>query len=364
MHVRFSLVYKGVGSLTFSNHLGVSTNDLVLSDRNSLYKVCSFKVGQPNCISDHCVVSFKLNVSSHQQEGDTCIEGGSRVSARWVEGKKEEYKSRIGSENVEKEINILFDKLRDNTDIDFLEQAIGELTGLIVEAGSGHIKRVNIRGGKNVLIPRKLGAKWYDSDCKKQKEIFAEKQNKFREFGTELDRARMCIQRNIYRRVCRKKKAEFNRNEAHRLVELSKKDPKKFWGEIKKGTAVNRDLPDCNFFEHFSTLAARESRVGEEGRREIEQMENNNSVYIEDLDGPISMQELESTIKELKRDKSAGQDNIINEFIVNASLGIRIIILAIFNNILKLEVFPSSWAVGSIVPVFKKGDANNCIIKE
>ena len=74
------------------------------------------------------------------------------------------------------------------------------------------------------------------------------------------------------------------------------------------------------------------------------------------------MKELEATIKELGRDKAAGHDDVINEFIVNASLGVRIIILTIFNNILKLEHFPSSWAIGNIVPVFKKGvrtDLNN-----
>ena len=30
-----------------------------------------------------------------------------------------------------------------------------------------------------------------------------------------------------------------------------------------------------------------------------------------------------------------------------------------FNKILDLEYFPSVWAIGNVVPVFKKGDKNN-----
>ena len=103
--------------------------------------------------------------------------------------------------------------------------------------------------------------------------------------------------------------------------------------------------------------------MGELGREEIEsEQASNNNIYIEELDGPITMKELEGTIKELRRDKSAGQDKILNEFIINASFRLKMIFLVIFNNILQLEYFPDSWSVGNIVPVFKKGDkgdANN-----
>ena len=46
----------------------------------------------------------------------------------------------------------------------------------------------------------------------------------------------MCVERNIYRKMCRSKKKEFNRNEAQRLVELSRTNPKLFWKDIKKNS--------------------------------------------------------------------------------------------------------------------------------
>ena len=87
--------------------------------------------------------------------------------------------------------------------------------------------------------------------------------------------------------------------------------------------------------------------------------EGQEEIHIDIVDNAIGMSELEGAIKCLKKDKSAGEDLILNDFILNASHTVKILILIIFNNILTLEYFPSVWTVGSIVPIFKSGDKNN-----
>ena len=100
-----------------------------------------------------------------------------------------------------------------------------------------------------------------------------------------------------------------------------------------------------------------ESKIGEAGKEETRQMEAQaDNIYIGMLDDPIEMRELEGAIKSLKTDKSAGEDLILNEFILNAPMKVKFVLLLLFNNILLLEYFPTSWAVGSIVPIFKSGD--------
>ena len=95
------------------------------------------------------------------------------------------------------------------------------------------------------------------------------------------------------------------------------------------------------------------------GREEIEEsLLDDVERYEEIIDEPLTMDELESNIRELKTDKSAGHDNVLNEFIVNAPVSVRLLILAIFNNILNLEYFPECWAKGGIVPIHKSGDKN------
>ena len=71
------------------------------------------------------------------------------------------------------------------------------------------------------------------------------------------------------------------------------------------------------------------------------------------------MGELEKGIKELKSEKASGFDNVVNEFLTNASYGVKLLILMIFNNILLLEYFPECWAQGDVIPIFKNGDKNN-----
>ena len=98
-----------------------------------------------------------------------------------------------------------------------------------------------------------------------------------------------------------------------------------------KGAEKREGLPDLNFFDHFRNLANKESLVGEAGKEEIRNAdEGGENVFIGVLDNPIEMNELESAIKSLKHDKSAGEDLILNDFILNASLNVRFIILMIF----------------------------------
>ena len=120
--------------------------------------------------------------------------------------------------------------------------------------------------------------------------------------------------------MCREKKRDFNQKEADRLVLLSKKDPKEFWHEIKGGENREKNA-DCNFYEHFKNLANIESRVGEEGQREVN--EGNREEFsngAEFLDNPIEFEDLEIAIKGLKKNKSSGEDNLVNEFFLNAFL--------------------------------------------
>ena len=215
------------------------------------------------------------------------------------------------------------------------------------------------KGNKGKKEEKAKGAKWYDKDCKVHKEKFREYQIRYFETGEEIDRMQMCEYRSIYRKMCREKKSEYNQKEADRLVYLSKKEPRQFWREIKgnKRREVSRK---CDFLNHFQQLANIESRVGEEGVREVEREDSGEYVKVSDiLDNQIESQELNLAIKSLKKNKSSGEDNLVNEFFIHAPSPVKLFILILFNKILDLEYFPSVWAIGNVVPVFKKGDKKN-----
>ena len=85
--------------------------------------------------------------------------------------------------------------------------------------------------------------------------------------------------------------------------------------------------------------------------------ENNFSENVVDfLDNAISMDELNFAINKLNNNKSPGSDHIVNEFLKNNSFLFRKAILKIFNSILITGYFPSSWTLGLIIPIYKKGN--------
>ena len=79
----------------------------------------------------------------------------------------------------------------------------------------------------------------------------------------------------------------------------------------------------------------------------------------ENLNRPISEQEILSSLKKLKCSKSPGYDGIPSEFFKFSSAVITPFLHVLFNFIFESGYFPEDWAIGVIVPLFKKGDRNN-----
>ena len=345
--------------MTFIGHQGMSVIDHVLCDRRALESVFEYKVHDISVYSDHCYVSFSISTGMSEQGAGCRGETETRTRAKWVGGKKEEFKIQMGTEVVDDEVNELRGSLEGDIDSRILEQGIYDLTEIIVNVGRevGHVKECKLNACKRGV--RGEEGSWYDDEVRDQGRKFTEGQRRFYDMQTDENRVWMCHQRNVYRKMCRQKKREFNRQKSERLYELSKSNPKQFWREVKGGDS-KKAIPDLDFYEHFKNLAARESIVSEEARVEIERgelTERGNSDEL--LDSPITMNELEENLKLLKGNKAAGCDLVLNEFLVNASNAVKLTLLTIFNQILDLEYFPECWAKGEISAVFKQGDRND-----
>ena len=328
---------KARGEFTYCNKQGKSVIDFLLCNKIAMYNVCNFDVKPFNCFSDHSILSFDLKVNNYDRFNEEGINREGVLSSKWREDKKDEYVANLESDRITKNIEDITVKLVQTSQKEEVEAILEQFTGILTDAGSDHIREVNInKGGKGNII---LGAKWYDKECREQRGRFIEYEKRYYQTFEDGDRVLMCEQRNIFRSLCREKKREYNQKEADRLVYLSKKDPKNFWREFKgnKDRVVDQE---CNFFEHFKQLANIDSRVGEEGTKEVEnENRGDNNNKSETLDSQIKLEELESALKGLKKNKSAGEDNLLNEFFKNASLPVKLFILLLFNKILDMEFF-------------------------
>ena len=69
--------------------------------------------------------------------------------------------------------------------------------------------------------------------------------------------------------------------------------------------------------------------------------------------------EIKEAILSLSANKACGVDNIMNEYFKNAVHILTESIKILFNKILYTGTFPSQWTTGLVVPIYKKGDADD-----
>ena len=74
----------------------------------------------------------------------------------------------------------------------------------------------------------------------------------------------------------------------------------------------------------------------------------------EELDKPITVSEIETVIRSLKRTKSAAGDQLLNGYFIESADILSGHLVDLFNTILNSGFFPSQWSEGIIVPLFKK----------
>ena len=80
---------------------------------------------------------------------------------------------------------------------------------------------------------------------------------------------------------------------------------------------------------------------------------------VPNLDNPISLRELESVIKLLKRNKAPGPDGLGNDFYKSMNTHNRECLLSLFNHILSTSSCPLSWGEINITLIHKKGSTSD-----
>ena len=213
------------GETTFCGRQGESTIDYVLVDNRVIYLIADFKISDPS--------KLKCRLKKENNEENR----PSLFSPKWDDKHKERFIEHFNSEERELKTRVLLEQLDNNVDSDLIDSSLQELTDIMTGVSKGG------NAGSLRKKEHKQGAKWYHKDCKSQQLVFFEARTAYFDNKSNDNRVRMCKERSKYRKRCRLKKKGYNRKETEYLVELSKKDPKRFWkkvkGEKKKTTVGN-----------------------------------------------------------------------------------------------------------------------------
>jgi len=331
--------------------------DYCLCSRGILSCVSDFFVHTPCVFTDHCMVQVTLDCNVNCQycqiNMSACINCEVK-KVKWKEDKKEEFVANLQSRETNKHIQEVM-SLLDNENINetTINTCLEKLGGVLLTAGKSH----NITVGRKAYSNTRLGS-WYDSDCMEKRELFKCAERRFRVTGCEDDRMKMCDARNKYRRLCKLKRRNKNIDKAMDLVALSQHNNKLFWKSIRK--KKNDPNGTCDFNHYFKNLNSIQPFMSADADELVSNWEKSGAVRKNtQLDEQISMIEINIAIKKLKHNKEPGLDNILNDFLKNSNIDFISAVRKLFNAILNSGLFPNTWAIGEIVPIYKRGDKNN-----
>lgn len=209
-------------------------------------------------------------------------------------------------------------------------------------------------------------AEWFDFECEQSKQRYLEALRVFNRSHTMLSRQHFCDCKNQYKSFIRKKKRSLELKKLEGLEKLRHRKPREFWKyftQNKSNINSSSSIPLDSFYDHFSNLENEPFRTVNE---DVESFCENNvfngnidNDFNEELDYPITEGEILSTIKQLKRNKAYGIDNLLNEYFIEGGDILSPYLCKLFNAVLDLGCFPDVWSKGIIISLFKRGDKKN-----
>ena len=85
----------------------------------------------------------------------------------------------------------------------------------------------------------------------------------------------------------------------------------------------------------------------------------NSDFTTEQLDTPITIDEIIKVLSQLKHNKSADLNGVVADVFIESKQFISPFLCSIFNHIFNTGIYPEAWSKGAIIPIYKKGDPNN-----
>lgn len=193
---------------------------------------------------------------------------------------------------------------------------------------------------------------WFTDECKNLYNAYQRALGTFNKYRSNENRLHLNLAKQRYKCSESKLKRQYKNQRGNMLSSLKRANPKQFYRKFKtRKKRINHEITIEQFEEHFKNLTSNPdlySRDDSDGSDEIK------DEVFDELDLPFTENELDDGIKKLKRDKSTGFDNMMNEYIIMSKNFIKPVLCKLFNCILNTGNFPDLWVNSIIIPVFKK----------
>ena len=263
---------------------------------------------------------------------------------KWQENRKNEFIENLNEIHVD-DVHAMLD----DPDCD-----INKVTGAITKMLTASAK---ITFG--VKSRSKQNANNYNKECYVKKKKYNQTVNKVKYVKNEFtlsDKKEACREyKAAVKRFYRQKDCTFH----HKLRRVRTTNSRVYWSMLNR-KSPQKAVPDIeNLKEHFVLLSECNNNDNDEVNDALLHHDSNYDCDV--LNRAIESGEILKSAAKLKCNKSAGDDELYNEYLKASVVPCIDIYVKLFNCILDTGKFPEKWSVGLVVPLYKnKGDKNDC----
>jgi exonuclease III len=368
-------------SYTYMSHWGtVSCLDhcLVTKDLQESIMMCKVHEEQIENNSDHLPISITLQISCHNKTMQSCK---GPVKIAWDRATNIEIKEKYTTclDNIVKQNPVLQNThhlVQSGEDMTKIDVCIETITQAMIKA-SKHLPTRQYRKHLKPYWSLELSVSSKYEKSVRAKWIAA---GKPREQENELRKQYQQAKR-VFQRKRRKAQNQYNIQQHQEIIDQGGISQKYFWflvnkirkpknnnniNPIKFPNGVTASEQECLaeqwkiYFEDLSTPAsipsfcADHKQVVEDRLRVMEgTTQANDNTFLGET---LTLQEIETAIKSLKKGKAGGHDGLVSENIIYASPYIHEIICSIMNSIIIREYIPESFRCGICIPLHKGGN--------
>ena len=309
-------------------------------------------------MSDNCLVSFLLifcatNVDINESNDDNCMHGNVKYKYVWNNDKLPHFTCELSSQDVQEQLLCLNDKLNvclNNSDID---NCLSEFNNIVEHVSNPLFKKnvKNLNEAKNTVSVKSPDNAWYTEDCHNSKLYFLQILEKYRKSNTDINRINMVSARSAYKTLIRKSKTEYDRNKTKTFTVAKYKNAKLYWSMLKESANIkSNDISLSTFEQYFKAVNNPNDHFFNADEDVIyfnERYEQNEfNIMFEELNVAFTEHEIIKSIKQLKTNRSAGPDLMLNEFFINGKNELTPTICKLFNKLFEIGYFPASWSEG------------------